>query len=104
MDFIALLLPGSFVLVIFASHLLGLFSKIPLWSIGILTSTFPMIWFCMSVPIEEWEEAMMIIGGYAIMFVPLLGGICYKVAKFARRSAQSAKQQAELRATYGRRS
>ena len=104
MDIGMLAIPGMFFAAVGVSHFLGMLSNIPLWLIGMLTSTFPMLLFCLSVPRAEWAEAMMIIGGYALGFGPFLGLFCYKVAKLPRESVQLAKGQAAIRATYERRS
>ena len=104
MDTKMLAIPGMFLAAICISYLLGLFSNMPLWLIGIFTSTFPTLLFCISLPRTQWPEGMMVIGGYAVMVGPFLGVFCYKVAKFAKGSAQLAKEQARIRATYGRRS
>lgn len=103
MDIKMLAIPGMFFAAVGVSHLLGRFSNIPLWLIGIFTSTFPMLLFCISFPTTEWAEAMMIIGGYALGFGPFLGLFCYKVAKLPRESVQLAKEQATIRATYEQR-
>ncbi|MGX4642913.1 hypothetical protein [Massilia sp. SYSU DXS3249] len=101
-SFSPLLLVVTVIAIIFASYLLGVFSRIPLWSIGITTAALPMMLFCVSFPVNKWEEAMMIIGGYAVGLGPVFGLICYKVAKPARLSAQLAAERATIRATYGR--
>jgi len=104
MDFKMLVIPGMLLAAICTSYLLGLFSRIPAWLIGILTATFPMLLFCISLPREQWPQGMMVIGGYAVMLAPFLGGICYRIAKFAQQSAQLGREQARIRAARGQRS
>jgi hypothetical protein len=104
MDMKMLIVPAMFLSAICGSFLLGLFSRMPLWLIGILASTFPMLLFCISIPRTQWAEGMMVIGGYAVMVGPFLGMGCYALAKFARQSAELGREQARARRTYGRRS
>ena len=103
MDIGMLAIPGMFFAAVGISHLLGRLSSMPLWLIGIVTSTFPMLLFCVSVPRTEWAAAMMVIGGYALGLGPFLGLFCYKVAKLPRESVQLAEEQARIRATYAQR-